>query len=121
MYEIEEVILTTHSYKKAKERIGIPRRALNRNAERAWKYGVERWEAKGRLKDYLDSIYYRSETADNLRVYNRYVYLFAGHVLITILHMPKELIHTAYAQQQNKRIKIEKEYRNGKQQSARHD
>ena len=101
MYE-GKVILTFHSKKKAKERMGIPHRALQKNAENAFLYGLSRYESVGRLRDYLDKIYFKTRKANNLRVYNRFVYIFAGKTLITVLHVPKELVPSAYSQQKKK-------------------
>lgn len=106
----EDVILTFHSKKKAKQRMGIPRRALRKNAEKALIYGLEREETVGRLRGYLDSVYFKMETADNMRAFNRYIYLFAGNTLITVLHMPKPLIPSAYSQQKKKHKNMEEFY-----------
>lgn len=101
------VRLTRHGTKRVSQRIGLPKKAVRKNAVRALKYGVSQSEARGKLRNYLNGIYSIEETANNLRVYNRYVYVFVDEYLITVLHVPKKFQDTADIQQQKKKFMIE--------------
>lgn len=108
-YDYEEVVLTRHAIKRVSQRVGIPKKAVYKNAQKALKYGVSQKEAKGKLRNYLDGVYLMYETANNLRAYNRYVYVFVNERLITVLYIPKKFHDTADVQQQKKKFRIEME------------
>ena len=55
-----------------------------RNAQKAFDLGVKHSETNGRLNKYLTAIYFTNKTINNLRIYHRHVYLFAGDVLVTV-------------------------------------
>ena len=43
----EELRVSRHGYKRARERLGIPKNAVQKNAEKALEYGVRREDASG--------------------------------------------------------------------------
>lgn len=88
---MSEVIVTRHGEKRIRKRLGIKKKCANRTAEKAMAFGVTHAEATGKLSRYLDSVYLPYRTANNMRVYNRAVYLFHGDTLITVLALPKQL------------------------------
>lgn len=83
--------ITRHGGKRARERIGIPKRAVQRRAEQALAKGTERRDTTGSLREYLD-ILYRSENgkSDEIRVLSGYIYIFCEKRLLTVLVLPKE-------------------------------
>lgn len=94
--------LTRHSVKRSRERIGINKSACERNAAKALEHGVTHPEARGGLNRYLTALYFNGETANNIRVYNRFVYLFSGDRLITIMPLPKRYHDAADKLQRSK-------------------
>lgn len=84
------MLLTRHSVRRGKERIGIGKAACWRNAEKALLNGVTHAETTGGLNRFLTALYFDKQTANNIRVYNRFVYLFSGDKLITIIALPKK-------------------------------
>ena len=76
-----DVVMTNHSVKRTKERIGLSKKIADKNAQRALEYGITHSEAKGGLCRYLDKLYLSNGNANNVRVYHRYVYLFRGNTL----------------------------------------
>lgn len=50
-----DVVMTNHSVKRTKERIGLSKKIADKNAQRALEYGVTHSEAKGGLCRYLDT------------------------------------------------------------------
>lgn len=105
----EEIVITKHGMKRVSQRVGIPKKAVIRNAKRAMRYGVTQQEAKGKLRNYMTGVYNMYETANNLRAYNRFVYVFVDDRLITVLNIPKKFQDAADVQQQKKKHKIEME------------
>lgn len=84
-----DTIVTNHAKKRAKERIGLKKSAVQRHADRAWDRGFTKDKASGSFRRYLDRMYFGHKTIGALRVYGEYVYLFSSDiVLITIMHIP---------------------------------
>lgn len=81
-------IVTTHAQKRTKERVGLPKSAAKRNADRAFSDGIRRGETSGSLRRYLDMLYFRKETANQLRVYCGNVYIFCHGKLVTVIPLP---------------------------------
>lgn len=88
-------IVTKHAKKRAKDRLGVKKKIANKIADRALEHGITHSMAKGNLRGYLDKLYLKHKCANNLRVYNRKVYLFDRDVLITIINLPNNLISIA--------------------------
>ena len=82
--------VTHHANKRMRERVGIPKRAIDRYAENALDNGLTHADCKGSLKRYIDSLYFRNHDANNIRIYNGNVYIFHDDVLITVLKLPKK-------------------------------
>ena len=80
--------VSKHARKRTKQRAGLGKRAAVRNAQKAFDFGVRHAETNGRLNKYLTAIYFTNKTINNLRIYHRHVYLFAGDVLVTVLNLP---------------------------------
>jgi len=95
--------VTRHANKRIRQRIGIPKGAVERNADKALRSGVPRTEYGGQLRRYLDSLYFRYGcAADNIMTYNDHVYVFNGGILITVLHLPSRYLKAAQAQQKKR-------------------
>lgn len=95
-------IVTNHAKQRTKDRLGLSKRIANKIADKALEHGVTHAHAKGKLKSYLDKIYLSHKSANNLRVYNRKVYLFDKSVLITVLNLPNSLTNAADKLQRQK-------------------
>lgn len=92
-------VTTNHSKKRIKERMGIPRKAIERQVKLALERGYSHSETKSNLKKYLDKIYLSHKIANNLKVYNNHIFLFNNNTLITVFKLPANL-------QGNKYLKI---------------
>ena len=57
--------VTKHGAKRLKERCGVPKRAVQRNAQTAYEKGLNYENATGKLKKYIDS----KTKAHKLRMY----------------------------------------------------
>lgn len=96
-----EVIVTNHAKQRTKDRLGVSKKIADKIANKALENGITHAQAKGNLKAYLDKVYLTHKNANNLRVYNRKVYLFRGAVLITVINLPNKLINIADKIQKN--------------------
>lgn len=95
-------IVTNHAKQRTKDRLGVSKKIADKIANKALEHGVTHALAKGKLKAYLDKLYLSHKSANNLRVYNRKVYLFDRTVLITVLNLPNNLINAADKLQRQK-------------------
>lgn len=92
--------ITRHGRKRCRERVGISKRAVDKNAERALEYGIGHRESRGRLRHYIEYLYNaEGGNGNNIRVYADKVYVFHNDILITVLNLPTEYRRTATEQQ----------------------
>lgn len=89
---MEKVIITKHAKDRFKERLGIPKRACLKQAEKAYNEGYCHSQAKGKAKRFLDGLFLKYKTANNLKVFNGFVYIFIKNTLITVIPLPKNMI-----------------------------
>ncbi|MNJ94828.1 hypothetical protein D3C87_125310 [compost metagenome] len=82
--------LTQHGFERFRERHGLSRDAAERLCKKALELGLKRENAPGRLKDYLDYLWNKNRTANNIRVYGEFIYIFSGETLITTWVLPQE-------------------------------
>jgi len=84
--------VTKHAEKRIKERINIPKASIDRIAGKAISDGLKHGDVSGRLKKYVDSLYFTNKAANNIRIYNQKVFLFTKDMtLITVLPLPNNL------------------------------
>ena len=95
------IIITTHAKKRAKERLGIGKNLTVKLAEKALTYGLTHSDTKGSLKRYCDKIYLSHRKANNIRIYNRKIFVFKDSILITIINLPNNLSNIADSIQNN--------------------
>lgn len=101
-------VITRHSVKRAKQRMGLNTKSVAPNAEKALEYGITHGETRGQLRKYLDKLYYCNGTANNIRVYHRFVYIFCDQVLVTVFALPREFNNVADKLQKRKDAKPKK-------------
>lgn len=101
---------TLHAQERFKERRGLPKKALDKVAETAHKYGVERLEATGRLRRYMDYVTKFHNYAGEVRAFGEYMYVFSSSNgnLITVYDLPN-----AYRKSVNKAVKRKRESDSG--------
>jgi len=83
--------VTAHAGKRIRERIGVNKKTIQAVSDRALIKGLSHSELTGKLKRYIDKLYFRSETANNIKVYAEKVYIFKGNTLITVVGLPTGL------------------------------
>ena len=88
------VYVTDHAAKRSKERLGLPKGVTSKNAERALHRGIKHGDTSGSLRRYLDGLYLKRETANNIRIYCNNVYIFHNEMLITVFPLPQEFRKT---------------------------
>ena len=87
--------VTNHAARRTKERLGLSKKLSHKNAENALRYGIRHSDTSGSLNRYISALYWKHETANNVRIYCNNVYIFHGETLITIFPLPQKYRKTA--------------------------
>lgn len=80
--------ISGHGEERMRKRLGLPRRAAQRTAEKALKDGATHGQFTGSFKRYLDSVFFSNPAINNLRVHAGTLYLFANETLVTCWQVP---------------------------------
>ena len=96
------MITTNHGAKRVRKRIGIKKKAVNAMRDAAFEKGLTHAQATGTLSRYYDKLYLEYESANNVRIYANYVWIFAGETLITVFPIPSNLRRRAIGAQRKK-------------------
>ncbi len=100
------VYVTKHAYKRMKERCGYNKATCQRMAEKAFSEGVSHTDVSGRLDKYFYHLYCYDFSANNLRIYGEFVYVFSNHNLVTVMLVPNELKEGVKKSQKAKKKEI---------------
>ena len=88
--------VTNHGEHRTRKRTGVPRKAVERMAQKALIEGIGRCEFSGSLRRYLDGMYHHhNEEANNIKVWGEKVWVFNGDVLITVMDLPQRYKNSA--------------------------
>lgn len=77
-----------HGAQRVRERLGVPKRAVTRMAEKALAEGRQHSDFSGSFRRYLDATFFRYRTASNMRVYAGHLFIFSKDTLITAWLLP---------------------------------
>jgi len=94
-----ELKISTHAYKRGKERIGLPKRSIPRQFELALTKGISQNDAKGRVKKYLDGVATHVDVPHHVCIWNNHVFIYSVQTtledriatLITVLPLPANI------------------------------
>lgn len=85
--------ITVHAYTRARERLSISKKSLDRLAEKALNFGVKETETKAKLKKYLEE-QFAPYPDSHARIYGEVLFIFCGKDcdrLVTLYQLPHEL------------------------------
>lgn len=94
---------TRHATKRTRERLGLQKKSVERNTEKALEFGISHKEATGNLRKYMDGLYLSNKKATNMRIYHEHTYIFCGQTLITVLPLPNSLKALAHKLEEQKK------------------
>ena len=99
-----ELQVSKHGAKRARQRVGLPKKSVERNAKRALTEGIGYREASGALRRYIGWLYESYDwNGNNIRIYGDKVWIFHDSILITVLNVPGEHRKAAKWQQEKRR------------------
>jgi len=99
---VGEAYVTKHGTKRIRQRLGLNKKSVEKQAQKALNYGVSHKEATGKLCQYMNGVFLLNYRPTNMRAYNRMLYLFREDKLITVLHLPNRYWAQADKLQQRK-------------------
>lgn len=108
MIDSENTNISKHAVKRIRERLGLPKKAAIREAEKALG-GLKIEECGGRLRRYLDSLRHLHGDAADYRVTPHAVYAFKFGVMTTVFQLPHA--HRRSAKTQWRKYRIDSEDR----------
>jgi len=89
------VIVTNHGRKRIVERSGLPKKAVQGNAQRAFDEGLDRLELSGSVRRYADLLYHQNPgETKKIKIFSNMVYIFERGVLITSFPLPTKYLKT---------------------------
>lgn len=83
-----DFVISHHARCRARQRFSLTGAGFQKLASRALVYGIPREQTRGQLRRYLDELWMQYGTANNIRLYGEYLFLFSGALLITTWHLP---------------------------------
>lgn len=86
--------LTAHSQDRIRERCGLPKSSAEKLVAKALTDGIPHKDTAGRLNRYITSLYLKERSANNIRIYHRFIYIFHAETLITVFPLPNEFHRT---------------------------
>ena len=72
-------------------------------ARNVFEKGLSHAEAQGALKKYISFLFLKRKKANNIKIYDRKVWIFANETLITVFPIPVYLEEDAVVQCRNKK------------------
>ncbi len=85
------MVASKHAIKAIKKRLGLPKRSVVKRLEEAVIHGLHHKGLKGRLKRYVDYLWFKYEKAGTIIIHNNFVFIGNNGVLITMYGLPHNL------------------------------
>jgi hypothetical protein len=86
------MIVTKHAKQRLKQRCGLNEKSSDRMAAVAYEKGLRHSDLTGNLKKWVDSLYFKNEIENQIRLYGDKAYIFHDTKLITVLRIPHNLV-----------------------------
>jgi len=82
--------VTEHGKFRVRKRVGIKKSVVNKLVSNAFNNGICHSNAIGSLKKYFYRLYKSNTSANNIRMFNHYVWIFSNDILITVFPLPNK-------------------------------
>jgi hypothetical protein len=77
--------MSNHATDRMSERCGLNKKSAERLSKLALENGISHNDTVGSLNRYLTKLFFYNKTANNIRIYGEYVYIFCDDILITVI------------------------------------
>lgn len=86
------MIVTKYAKQRMKQRCGLNDKSSERLAKITYEKGLRHGNLTGNLKKWVDSLYFKNRTANQIRLYGDKAYIFQNEKLITVIQIPHNLV-----------------------------
>lgn len=83
-----------HGIKRMRQRLGLPKKAVDKEIVRALERGTTRTEYSGRMRRTLDYLFHRHGHYGDYRVWRGWVFVFKGQNFVTVFPLTNGLQNT---------------------------
>lgn len=80
--------ITEHARARVRERLNIPKKAVDRVVINAFENGKKHSDFSGKFRRYLDGVFLKHCNATNMRVHGHHLFIFDNETLITAWIVP---------------------------------
>ena len=77
--------MSNHATDRMSERCGLNKKSSERLSKLALENGISHNDTSGSLNRYLTKLFFYNKTANNIKIYGEYVYIFCDEILITVI------------------------------------
>ena len=77
--------MSNHATDRMSERCGLNKKSAERLSKLALENGISHSDTSGSLNKYLTKLFFYNKTANNIRIYGEYIYIFCDDILITVM------------------------------------
>ena len=94
-----EVEVSKHARKQIKSRLGVPMKAVDKLAQKAWDEGKTHKDFSGTLMRYLNKLHlsHKNNSAKSYRVMGDYIFFFTKEaILVTAYLLPEDIRRKHY-------------------------
>lgn len=88
--------VTKHAQKRIRERCGLPKKAVQRMADKALVEGVRHKDTVGALHKWVDGLFLQARNGNNIRLYGNHAFIFHDEILITVINIPPRFVEKEY-------------------------
>lgn len=88
------LMLSDHGVKRMRQRLGLPKTAVEKEVVRAKTNGISRTDFSGRMRRVLDALYHKFGHYGDYRVYRGCIFIFKGDHFVTVFPLPNGLQNT---------------------------
>lgn len=83
--------ITNHAKVRAEQRLNLPLEPFLKLSAKALVTGLSHNQTTGRLNKYVTRLYMQGKSANNIKIYGEFIYLFQNDKLITVFAVPNDL------------------------------
>lgn len=82
--------ISVHAIQRVRKRCGIQKKAVPKLVREAMEQGRRHSDFSGKFCRYLDGVFLKEKSANNMRVHNGFLFLFRDQLLITAWPVPPQ-------------------------------
>ncbi len=82
-----KAVVTDHGLERVMERVGLNRSAVGRHIQTVYEKGLKYCDMNKKCQKVFNALYNKYPESVGARVYGEFVFIFANHVLLTVMEL----------------------------------